>query len=720
MRKDWVEINFKLGTNILAGIGFPKNIQGKKNGSYPFYKVGDISNNVRAQHIYLKTCDNYVDEIDIPKIHSKLIPKDCIVFAKIGEALKLNRRAITASICLIDNNVIAIQPKKELLITKFLYLYLLTVRLEYYSRATTVPSVRKTDIEQILLQLPPLLEQKAIVAKIEQLFSELDNGIANLKAAQAKLKIYRQAVLKKAFSGELTKDWREKQTNLPTAEELIEQIKQEREEHYKQQLKEWQQAVKNWEGSNSNEVKPVKPKQKKVFFLNESELSGLYTLPANWAWSKLGNICKTITDGDHQAPPKAEYGVPFVIISNITNNKINFNNTKFAPISYYDSLQGYRKVLKGDILYSVTGSFGIPVLIDFDKKFVFQRHIALVRILNSMVQKYVYYLLLNQFTFGQASQVATGTAQKTVPLEGIRNFNIPLCSTEEQNQIVQEIESRLSVCDKIEETIEAALSKSEALRQSILKKAFEGRLLSAVELENIRNHPDYESAHALLTRIKQEKSQASQTPSQKQIIKPVVSTDIHAGLIAKIIKAHQDNGYMEKLSHVKCEKIAHLVEYHIGVALGREPVKDAAGPDDYPHLKKVEHRALKVGYFSIQQQPIGHSYLTGRNIDKAIKKFEESIDVSQNNKVNDLINLFLKFNLEQSEIVATLYAAWNNLLLAGKDPDDEEIVYEARENWSSRKLNIDRDRFFKALQWMRQKDISLVPSGVGLMVRKNS
>ncbi|MBX9597888.1 MAG: hypothetical protein K2X04_04875 [Burkholderiales bacterium] len=245
-------------------------------------------------------------------------------------------------------------------------------------------------------------------------------------------------------------------------------------------------------------------------------------------------------------------------------------------------------------------------------------------------------------------------------------------------------------------------------------------MLSEAELENIRNHPDYESAHALLARIKQEKDQASQISLPKKTSKPKVSTDIHAGLIAKIIKAHQDNGYMEKLSHVKCEKIAHLVEYHIDVALGREPVKDAAGPDDYPHLKKVEHRAIKAGYFSVHQQAIGHSYLAGRNIDKAIRKFEESIEESQYDKVNDLITLFLKFNLEQSEIVATLYAAWNNLLLGGKDPDDEEIVYEARENWSSRKLNIDRDRFFKALEWMRQKDISLVPRGAGLIVSKHS
>ena len=91
----------------------------------------------------------------------------------------------------------------------FLYFYLLTIRLENYSRATTVPSVRKTDIENIRLPLSSLPEQRAIVAKIEELFSGLDKGIADLKKAQDQLKVYRQAVLKKAFEGELTKEWRD-------------------------------------------------------------------------------------------------------------------------------------------------------------------------------------------------------------------------------------------------------------------------------------------------------------------------------------------------------------------------------------------------------------------------------------------------------------------------------------------------------------------------------
>jgi type I restriction enzyme S subunit len=110
------------------------------------------------------------------------------------------------------------------------------------------------------------------------------------------------------------------------------------------------------------------------------------------------------------------------------------------------------------------------------------------------------------YRYQETRRIGSGNNQKALNKNRISNMTIPLMSTQEQNQIVQEIESRLSVCDKIEETIRNSLTKAEALRQSILKKAFEGNLLNTQELEAIHTHPDYESAEKLLKRIKQERA----------------------------------------------------------------------------------------------------------------------------------------------------------------------------------------------------------------------
>lgn len=230
-------------------------------------------------------------------------------------------------------------------------------------------------IEKELLPLSPLAEQRAIVAKIEQLFSELDNGIANLKKAQEQLKIYRQAVLKKAFEGELTSEWRAQQTDLPTADKLLEQIKEERENQNQQQLEEWNEAVKSWETNGKEGKKQGKPqKHKEPLPLDPDEIILLGSVPNLWDIGRLEYISMNITDGDHQAPPKAKQGIPFITISNIKENKIDFTDTYFVDEDYYNSLINYRKPKYGDLLYTVTGSFGIPVIVDFNKEFCFQRH----------------------------------------------------------------------------------------------------------------------------------------------------------------------------------------------------------------------------------------------------------------------------------------------------------------------------------------------------------
>lgn len=345
------------------------------------------------------------------------------------------------------------------------------------SKGTNINNLKREHILDYNFPLPPLPEQRAIVSKIEQLFSELDNGIANLRLAQEQLKVYRQAVLKKAFEGELTRKWREKNTDVEDSECILNRIK-------------------NQVSSQSQNRKNSKIQYDEA----------LYESPLKWNWVSLSDVAISITDGDHQAPPKSESGIPFIVISNISSGKIDLSNTMYVPEEYYNKISSNRKPQPRDILYSVTGSYGIPVLISEDYKFCFQRHIALIRPHTEISSKYIYYFLKSTMAYKQATNVATGTAQLTVPISGLRIIKVPLPPLPEQHAIVREIETRLSVCDKMAQDIDEALEKAEALRQSILKKAFEGKLLNERELAEVRMAEDWEPAEVLLERGREERT----------------------------------------------------------------------------------------------------------------------------------------------------------------------------------------------------------------------
>ena len=192
---------------------------------------------------------------------------------------------------------------------------------------------------------------------------------------------------------------------------------------------------------------------------------------------KVEDVCIYVSDGDHMPPPKSATGIPFIMISNIQNNHIFWDNTAFVSRDYFDNITDKRKPKRGDVLYTVTGSFGIPVLVDYDKEFCFQRHIALLRPNERIMQKYLYYVMQNPIVYEQARKKATGTAQKTVSLSVLRKIEIPFVeSLEEQEKIVFDIENKMSVCDRISIIIKDTLQQAEAMRQSILKQAFEGEL----------------------------------------------------------------------------------------------------------------------------------------------------------------------------------------------------------------------------------------------------
>ena len=149
-----------------SGTGFPIQYQGQTKGEYPFYKVGDIANNAIAGKIYLELCNNYISSDVAKMIKGCILPKDTVVFAKIGEALKLNRRAITSCDCLIDNNAMGIAPKLDSLRIQYFYFCMKNLKMQTLAESTTVPSVRKTVLEKYEIEVPSLVEQEEIEKKL--------------------------------------------------------------------------------------------------------------------------------------------------------------------------------------------------------------------------------------------------------------------------------------------------------------------------------------------------------------------------------------------------------------------------------------------------------------------------------------------------------------------------------------------------------------------------
>ena len=192
----------------------------------------------------------------------------------------------------------------------------------------------------------------------------------------------------------------------------------------------------------------------------------------------LAELATDIVDGDHMPPPKSSTGVPFVTISNVDKqyHRIDFTDTFFVSREYFDRLKPNRKPRPGDLLYTVTGSFGIPVKIQDDLEFCFQRHIGLIRPKPHVSTSWLYYLVRSPQLMDQANKGATGTAQRTVSLSVLRKFRVPEVSLQDQISLASDLDTLLLEIERLEVVQLNKLAALDALRQSVLHQAFSGNL----------------------------------------------------------------------------------------------------------------------------------------------------------------------------------------------------------------------------------------------------
>lgn len=448
----------------------------RKNESYfegniPWVKSGELNFNT------IRDTEEKITEQAISESSAKIFPKGTLLIALYGATVgKLAFLGIEAA---TNQAVCSIIPKKNLS-DKYLYWYLFSIKKDLVGKSIggAQPNISQTILKDIEVPIPPLPTQLRIVEKIEELFSELDNGMENLKKAQQQLKTYRQAVLKDAFEGKLTKEWREQQTDLPTPEELLEQIKAERKAHHERELAEWGDEIKQWEKKGKPGRKPRKPS--KLPRLEIEHISIVNDLPGEWLCIPLEQIGYW-QGGGTPSKRKPEYwdngGVLWVSPKDMKRKNIENTEDYITEEAVEDSSTKW--VDKGSILFVVRSGILrriLPVAIAMKDLTVNQDIQALTPIV-SVNSEFIYWYCYGYERTIRDECAKDGTTVESIDSSKLKAFGIPFCSVKEQDQIVQEIESRLSIVDQLEKTIEENLLKAEALRQSILKKAFSRELV---------------------------------------------------------------------------------------------------------------------------------------------------------------------------------------------------------------------------------------------------
>ncbi len=477
---EWIEIELGQLCDVVRGasprpMGDPKYF----TGDIPFIKIGDITN-ISGKTIF--DSEIHVNEEGVKK--SRLLKKGSLILSNSGTVCIPKFLGIDSC---IHDGFVTFNDIPDFVSQNFLFHYFHYIRpyvIQKHKQGVTQVNLNTTIVKEFKISLPPLPEQRAIVSKIEQLFSELDNGISNLKLAQEQLKVYRQAVLKAAFDGELTEEWRVKNSDQESADIILNRIIEIVKE----------KAQKKGKSKNNQ----------KILGINSQNLP---EIPKTWTWASVEQISSFVTDGDHNPPKRTSTGVPHLTARNIFDYKITEENCTFISEEDFEKVRKRYNPQSGDVIITCVGTIGRTAIVPENYIFSADRNLAVIRLVDSEIDsKFVQFYLNNPQAQNDMKNASGSTAQPHLYLKEIRAFPIVLPPIEEQKAIVQEIETRLSVCDKIEQDIETNLEKAEALRQSILKKAFEGKLLNERELAEVRRAEDWEPAEVLLEKIRMERT----------------------------------------------------------------------------------------------------------------------------------------------------------------------------------------------------------------------
>jgi type I restriction enzyme S subunit len=450
----WVNTSlFNISKKLKAG-GTPSTTKKEyyENGTIPFVKIEDMVNSNK----YLYSTKINITYDGLNNSAAWIVPKNSLLYsmyASYGEAI-INKIDVAT-----NQAIIAYVPPDNQIDLDYIYYYLKYIKSQLVVKGTTQLNLNADIVKNISILLPPLVEQHRIVAKVEELITKLDSGVESLKRAKVKLKQYRYAILRKAFNGQLTEEWR---------------------------------------ASHQKEADLFIPDYKK----GDHAIGSYYNPPSVWSYTTISKISDLIQYGTSEKATEEHIGIPVIRMGNITDGQINFDKLKY--FNKDESFINDFLLNDGDVLFNRTNSAELVGKTAVYKKSypraVFASYLIRVKVKRELYNPdFLSYFINSSYGRNYIKSVVTQqVGQANVNGTKLSQMGVPFTSLNEQNLIVKEIESRFSIIDESEKTIDQNLSRSETLRQSILALAFSGKLAP--------QDPDDEPAGKLLERIHAEKA----------------------------------------------------------------------------------------------------------------------------------------------------------------------------------------------------------------------
>lgn len=440
----------------------------------PWVKSGDLNDGI------LSSTDEQITKVGLDNSAAKIQQKGTLSIAlygaTIGKISVFDIDAATNQACANCN------VNSEVISTWFLFYFLMSQRGALVERGQggAQPNISNSIVREWTISLPPLVEQKRIVAKVEELLTQVKAAKERLDKVPTILTRFRESVLAAACSGRLTEEWREGHTGIETGQQLLNRINPRRSQ-----------------SSPELNYGPTEPPE----------------IPSAWSWVDIKSICESeraITYGVIKLGPHVDGGIPVLRSSDVRWLRIDPNEYKCTSQEIADSYS--RTYLKGgEVLVTVRGTLGgvaaaPPELAGHN----ISREVALLPVYGELNPKYLCYGIGWEWSQKWLAEKVRGVAYQGVNIRDLKELPIPLPPLEEQHEIVRRVETLFKLADAIEQRVETARAKVEKTTQSILAKAFRGRLVPT-EAELARQEGrDYEPASVLLERIKAEREKAGE------------------------------------------------------------------------------------------------------------------------------------------------------------------------------------------------------------------